>query len=301
LESPYYYRGVKAIIGPNGDEFVRDYVFDISPSTDDRPYFAQFFRLSRFATLFNDLKKDSIPFLELGIVFILGTLMQATISSIFLILFPLLFLKLTSRPPSGNKVPEIHPKDFITLGAYFSAIGLAFMFIEMVFLPQYALLLSHPVYSVATVLSVILIAAGMGSLSVTRLKISARYLAVMPAIAILVWAIIQPFAGASLYSFALGCSFVERLALSVMLLFVISFFLGWPFPLGLRFTSIHYPALVPWVWGINGCASVIGAVLGKYLSMIIGHQALLFLASGLYIFALTLYQRLFARRMKGMR
>jgi hypothetical protein len=85
-----------------------------------------------------------------------------------------------------------------------------------------------------------------------------------------------------------------------MLLFVISFFLGWPFPLGLRFTSIHYPALVPWVWGINGCASVIGAVLGKYLSMIFGHQALLFLASGLYLFAMSLYQWHFAKRMAGL-
>jgi spermidine synthase len=301
LESPYYYRGAKAITGPNRDEFIKDYLYDISPPTDNRPYFFQFFRLGRFVALFDDLKKDSIPFVELGILFILGTLIQATFSSIFLILFPLLFLRVTSHPPIETKALKTHPRDFVTLAAYFAAIGLAFMFIEMVFIPQYALLLSHPVYSVATVLSVILIAAGMGSLSVTGLKVSSRHLAIIPAIVILAWAGIQPFAGAKLFTLALGWSFVERLALALVLLFVISFFLGWPFPLGLRFTSVHYPKLVPWVWCINGCASVIGAVLGKYLSMILGHQAVLLLASGLYLFAMSLYQGYFAKRMEGTR
>jgi hypothetical protein len=299
LENPFFYVGANAIAGPDRDDFIKNYLFDISPTTDNRPYFSQFFRLSRFATLFNELKKDAIPFVELGILFIVGTLMQATISSIVLILFPLLFLRLTSRYISKSKVMETPPIDCIVLVAYFTAIGLAFMFIEMVFLPQCALLLSHPIYSVAAVLSVILIAAGLGSFSLARTKMTGWYITVIPAVVVFIWSAIFLLAGTKLFSIALGWSFIERFSLAFALLFVISFFLGWPFPLGLRFTSIHYPSLVPWVWGLNGCASVIGALLGKYLSMVFGHQALLFLATGLYLFATLLFQYRFAKKWKG--
>jgi hypothetical protein len=40
--------------------------------------------------------------------------------------------------------------------------------------------------------------------------------------------------------------------------------------------------LVPWAWGINGCASVVAAVMASLLAMHIGFTALLALALGLY-------------------
>jgi len=39
---------------------------------------------------------------------------------------------------------------------------------------------------------------------------------------------------------------------------------------------------MPWAWGINGCASVVGAVMASLLAMHIGFTALLALALGLY-------------------
>ncbi|MBP1739376.1 MAG: hypothetical protein H6Q48_1669, partial [Deltaproteobacteria bacterium] len=40
-----------------------------------------------------------------------------------------------------------------------------------------------------------------------------------------------------------------------------------------------------WAWGINGCASVIGAVLGKMISMSIGLRLTMVVAALLYVFA----------------
>ncbi|MBP1738236.1 MAG: SAM-dependent methyltransferase, partial [Deltaproteobacteria bacterium] len=77
----------------------------------------------------------------------------------------------------------------------------------------------------------------------------------------------------------------------------LSFFLGWPFPIGLRETSSRYPSLVPWAWGVNGCASVIGAVLGKMISMSIGLRLTMGVAALLYVSAALVYR--FTLREKG--
>ena len=58
--------------------------------------------------------------------------------------------------------------------------------------------------------------------------------------------------------------------------------MGLPSPLGLGRVSDGAPALVPWAWGINGCASVVAAVLASLLAMHVGFIAVLALALGLY-------------------
>ncbi|HYQ61004.1 MAG TPA: hypothetical protein VEP29_08125, partial [Desulfatiglandales bacterium] len=77
----------------------------------------------------------------------------------------------------------------------------------------------------------------------------------------------------------------------------LSFFLGWPFPMGLRETSGRYPSLVPWAWGINGCASVIGAVLGKLISMSVGLRLTMLIAALLYLLSAAVFR--FTLRQKG--
>jgi hypothetical protein len=39
---------------------------------------------------------------------------------------------------------------------------------------------------------------------------------------------------------------------------------------------------VPWAWGINGCASVVAAVMASLLAMLVGFASVLALALGLY-------------------
>ncbi|HXS31418.1 MAG TPA: hypothetical protein VN755_11345, partial [Steroidobacteraceae bacterium] len=53
------------------------------------------------------------------------------------------------------------------------------------------------------------------------------------------------------------------------------FFMGMPFPLALR--ELEAP-LVPWAWGINGCASVVSPVLATLLAVDLGYTAVLWLA-----------------------
>jgi hypothetical protein len=180
---------------------------------------------------------------------------------------------------------------------YFGFIGFAFMFLEMALLPKYILLLAHPIYSTAVVLGAVLVFAGCGSLTVRHVMSKSLWIAVT---CVCAWVLVQALVE-RLFAWALGWPFAGRLALTVVMVGSLSFFLGWPFPIGLRETSLRYPSLVPWAWGINGCASVIGAVLGKMSSMSVGLRMTMLAAASLYllsalVFRFTLGQR---QRKKG--
>jgi hypothetical protein len=43
------------------------------------------------------------------------------------------------------------------------------------------------------------------------------------------------------------------------------------------------PALVPWAWGINRCASVLSAIRAILLAMSLGFNAVVLIAIGLYV------------------
>ena len=58
-----------------------------------------------------------------------------------------------------------------------------------------------------------------------------------------------------------------------------AFLMGAPFPLVLRELE---PPLVPWAWGINGCASVVSPVLATLLAVHVGFTVVLWLAIALY-------------------
>ena len=61
--------------------------------------------------------------------------------------------------------------------------------------------------------------------------------------------------------------------------------MGMPFPLGIARVAQAGPELVPWAWGINGCASVISAILATVLAIHIGFTAVVAVAVLLYLAA----------------
>ena len=64
-----------------------------------------------------------------------------------------------------------------------------------------------------------------------------------------------------------------------------SFFYGMPFPIGLQAVSDEVSSYIPWVWGINGVASVIAPVLGSLLSVCFGFRIVIGISLLLYIIA----------------
>ena len=80
----------------------------------------------------------------------------------------------------------------------------------------------------------------------------------------------------------MGLPDAARILLSVALIAPLAFFMGMPFPLGLARVEAADARLVPWAWGINGCASVTGAVLATLLAIHVGFTAVVLAALALY-------------------
>jgi hypothetical protein len=167
---------------------------------------------------------------------------------------------------------------------YFTAIGLGFLFLEIAFIQKFILFLSHPLYAVAVVLSAFLIFAGLGS------GYSQRFAGQRAALG---WAVIGITTLAVGYLLVLPTVFdwglpwpdPVKIACTVVLIAPLAFCMGMPFPLGLERIAGATPGLVPWAWAINGCASVVSAVLATLLAVHIGFIGVVVAAALLYLVA----------------
>jgi hypothetical protein len=213
---------------------------------------------------------------------------QAVIASVILILVPLWVGR------AGRGVGPV-PWGRARLAFYFMALGFGFLFIEMAFIQRFVLFLGHPLYAIAVVLAAFLVFAGLGSgmaervadwLQKGRLRIGA---VPMIAAAILVVAGIYLAVLPILLDAVLAWPEQSRIALAVLLVAPLAFFMGMPFPLGLKRVSVEAPTLIPWAWGINGCASVLSAVLATLLAIHIGFTAVVGCALMLYALAAVMF------------
>lgn len=283
LPSPELYVGALALSGPDRNKFIKDYKFDIEPATDDRPFFYHFFQWRSLPELLALPARGGLAMLEWGYVMLAVGFAQAVLLSFALILAPLL----------GRKVvaPARLQRGVVT---YFVCLGLAFLFVEIAFIQKFILFLGHPLYAVAAVLAGFLIFSGMGSRYSSSLESRLRGVSpiTVASAAIVALAAIYLLVLPSLLAGLAALGDNVKVAVSLLLIAPLAFFMGMPFPLGLTRLARGTPDLVPWAWGINGCASVLAAMLAMGLSIHFGFQWVILAAMALYATAGLVQARL---------
>src|SRR6185295_5782771 len=157
LDQPDFFDGAVALRGPERDAFLRDYKFDIAPTTDNRPYFFDFFKWPALPELLDRRALGGAALLDWGYLVLAATLIQAAALALLLILAPLLWLGRERREPAAADLARWR------VALYFLAIGLAFLFIEIASIQRFVLFLGHPVYAIPVVLCGFLFFAGLGS------------------------------------------------------------------------------------------------------------------------------------------
>lgn len=281
LARPYFFEAATALVGADADDFIARYKFDITPATDDRPYFAHFLKWEALPEILALRGQGGLPLLEAGYLVLLATLLQAALISVIFILLPLAVLH-RNRQASTSLVS----RGRVLL--YFFAIGLAFLFVEIAFMQKFILFLHHPLYAVATVLAAFLVFAGLGSAWTARSQRHDRSPAgaVWTAVAaITVFGSAHLLLSGPLLEQLMPLPLGVRIGIATLLIAPLAFFMGMPFPLGLARVGAARPALVPWAWGINGCASVLSAVLATLLAIQFGFSAVVLAALLLYLVA----------------
>ncbi len=241
-------------------DFCSAYPFDITPVTDDSPFFFEFYRWKRFFSDFSGTGTggwggDTIRPVAL---FILGAaLLQALFFSCLFIIGPLLLSK-RRQSRAGGKAPLL---------AYFFCLGLGYMMLEVVSMQKFVLFLGHPMYSIAVVLSAFLIFSGLGSLWAGRLHSAPAKTVGIAIGAIIAYGLLVIFAQQPIINFFLGSPLIVRISITCLLLFPLAFLMGIPFPAGLLQTKSQDAGLVPWAIGTNACASVTASVAAIVLAM----------------------------------
>ncbi len=271
---PLYYNACMALLSDDHQSVYQDYLFNIRPATDEKPFFFHFFRWKALGPLLRMMGRQWMPW---GYLLLIATLVQAALASIVLIVLPLFFLR-----REQGEIRKRRP--FL----YFLCLGLAFMFLEMSFMQKFILFLRHPIYSITVVISSFLIFSGLGSLCANRFVRSASGEGARrpaPFLAIGIISLIYLVALGGIFSALSSLPTIARIIVSILILAPLAFVMGMPFPRGLQNVSNSTPSLVPWCWGINGCASVLSTVLATTLAMSFGFAFVTIAAVALYLLA----------------
>jgi hypothetical protein len=208
-------------------------------------------------------------------------LAQSVLLGGFFIVFPLL-----RGAREGLRTPRV-----ASYLAYFLALGVGFMFIEISFVQSFVLFLGSPTYALSVTIFSLLLFAGLGSF------LSSRY-ADQPA-----WALrrLVVVVGALVVAYAFGLAGVfdaflhlglpSRVGIAIAAQPPIGLALGMFMPLGIACVAREHPRLVPWAWGINGVGSVVGTTLAVVIAMSWGFTVVALLAAALYVGGITLLLR----------
>jgi len=134
--------------------------------------------------------------------------------------------------------------------------------------------------------------SGLGSALSARIRperLRPVLLRLLPAAAVFVVAYVR-LLGPAFYGLVyLGPA--PRVALTVAFLAPLGLLLGVPMPAGVRLLAAGAPGLVPWAWGVNGAASVLGSAAAVALAMLWGFDRTLLVGAGLYLAAFGLISR----------
>ncbi len=267
------------ITDPDHQAFIDAYPLDISPATDNRPFF---FNLILLGDLLDpDLSGSGVYRTSMEAIYILFAVIgiTAALSALF-ILVPLWL---------GARRRNLARPSTTTL-AYFGALGMAFMMVEIPTMQKLTVYLGQPIYSLAVVLFSLLLFSGLGSWWSGRWdsdRIAAGMRLVFPAL--LVFLVIHAALSSAVLERTLQFGLPARLLIAVLLLSVLGFMMGIPFPVGIRAAGRRQSSVVPWLWGINGVTSVFGSAVATALSIHIGFRLTLVIATLVYTSAALLF------------
>jgi hypothetical protein len=178
-----------------------------------------------------------------------------------------------------------HVPRFKSWLVYFMCLGVSFIFVEIALMQRFSLLLGHPARSLAMVLATLLLFAGIGSQLRASLRIPLTASFIGAIVTILVAAFVYP----KIVTWVLGWPLWQRGMATALMVAPLGIFMGMPFPEGIRLVSRHGRDAVPWMWGVNGGATVLGSVLAIILAMASNFTTVFVTASAGYAVALYLF------------
>ncbi|MDP8254751.1 MAG: hypothetical protein P9M14_03295 [Candidatus Alcyoniella australis] len=266
------------------DQFIADYPYDLTPSSDDSPFFFQMIKpvdvlRSGFGLRYRPYQSGTGQAFNYRAVFLLFALLL--VSSILVLIFVFGPLWLKAR---RNAERITNRAGFL---AYFCCLGLGFMLVEIPLLQRFILLMGHPVYSLTVILFSLLAFSGIGSALTTRMganpRRALRFVLLGLAVLLALYIRLLP----DLIYLCIHWSTPAKVVVVAASLLPVGLLLGMPFPLGITIMGERSAGLIPWVWGVNGAAGVLASVLAVAVALIAGFSVALTCGLACYLIALA--------------
>ncbi len=267
--------------------FERDYTFNITPVTDNRPFF--FYTVQPRdvkAFVLRTGGKSAANKVNVAMLNLFNALMVSVLAVAVILILPPLVL--------GTRLPPDRSVRWFL--AWFIAIGAGYILVEVALIQKFVLFLGHPTYALTVVIFSMLVSSGAGSFSSRKLirDEPSRLLVALAVAAALIGTlavIAQPVLTAGV-----GLPLAVKIMATVAMIAPAGFVMGLPFPTGLRMLEKRHAPSVRWAWSLNAAASVLGSVGALVLALYLGLVGTLLIGGGLYLIALILMAANSARR-----
>ena len=241
--------------GKDLDRLVAESPYNLAAPTDDRPFF---FLMLRLKDALNPANWMSATMVDQKAVMVL---VSVSLSVVALTLLSILI-------PLRMTTDRSHLKGSGAAFIYFAGIGLGFMLVEISQMQRLILFLGHPTYSLSVVLFTLLLASGLGSYTTQKVTpetaLPAGRLRLAGLLGMLVlFGLLTPLVTRALA----GAQTPSRILVTILLLFPVGVFMGMAFPLGIKQAGRRSVDITPWLWGVNGAASVCASVLAVLIAL----------------------------------
>ena len=255
---------------------------NIAPTYDNNPFFFNTLRPSQLGLLLNAPAEWRQT--NLGTVVLFWLIAISAVMVLLFIVGPLAVARREAiRRDTSRKLAAL---------LYFVCLGAGFILIEVTLTQKFVLFLGHPVYALVVVLFSLLLFSGAGSALSSRFAgpdLRKAITWMCAAIALLV--LLGTLAASPAFHRLVHLPIAARIAITVALIAPSGLLMGMPMPTGIRLLSRERPEIIPWAWGLNGAASVMGSVLALAIAILTGFNQSLALGAAFYLLAILAIRR----------
>jgi len=247
--------------------------FDLTPPTDDRPFFFNQLPLSRpFQAL--AYAKTMLARGPQGGGVRQGNLV-ASITLLVLFFISLIFVTAAIVIPLRPALNDVGLAVATRGTLYFALIGTGFMMVEIGLLQRMTVFLGHPIYSLSVLLFSLILTTGIGSFLSEKFTLHNQARITTWATLTGGYLVILPFVLSELFAAFNDATLIARAAICVLSITPAGLLLGFGFPTGMRLIAAIDPRPTPWFWGINGAAGVLASIGAIAVSLALGITATL--------------------------
>ncbi|HWQ56655.1 MAG TPA: hypothetical protein VN442_23415 [Bryobacteraceae bacterium] len=269
---------------PRPHDYEAEYAFDITPVTDNRPFFFYTVQPRDIWQFVTQEPRDSADYkINRAVPLLFGLMLISVVATVVILALPPMLL--------GTRLPR--ERGVLPFLLYFVFIGAGYIMVEVALIQKFVLFLGHPTYALTVVIFSMLVSSGLGSYFSTRFvgkdPDDGRLMKTLGLVAILVAVLaILVF---TVLAAAVGLPLWLKMVMTSAMIFPAGFVMGVPFPSGLkRLEQWHQPS-VRWAWSLNAAASVLGSVGALVCAIYLGLVQTLMVGGLLYLAALAIIAR----------